>query len=91
MLLFDRRLPPVKFVFNIGQLALHACIALLVVHALAPAAGTVDTRTWVSALIATQASSIVGSSLIAAAISLSEGAGAAREPWIAHARAWTWS
>ncbi|HUA49805.1 MAG TPA: EAL domain-containing protein [Solirubrobacteraceae bacterium] len=73
VLLFDRRLPPVKLVFNLAQLALHACIALLVVHALAPVSGTVDTRTWISALIATQASSIVASSLIAAAISLSEG------------------
>jgi diguanylate cyclase (GGDEF)-like protein len=72
-LLLDRRLPPVKFVFNIGQLALHACIVLLVVHALAPGAGEVDTRTWISALMASQASSIVASLLIAAAISLSEG------------------
>jgi len=73
VLLFDRRLPPVKLVFNLGQLALHACIALLVVHILAPVSGTVDTRTWISALIAAQASSMVGSSLIAVAISLSEG------------------
>jgi diguanylate cyclase (GGDEF)-like protein len=73
VLLFDRRLPPVKLVFNLGQLALHACIALLVVHTLAPVSGTVDTRTWISALIAAQVSSIVGSALIAAAISLSEG------------------
>src|SRR5690242_12431488 len=29
VLLFDRRLPPVKFAFNIGQLALHACVAIL--------------------------------------------------------------
>jgi diguanylate cyclase (GGDEF)-like protein len=73
VLLFDRRLPPVKFVFNIGQLAVHACLAILVVHLLALDTGHVDTRTWVSALIALQVSSIVASSLIAAAISLSEG------------------
>ncbi len=73
VLLFDRRLPPVKLVFNLGQLAVHACIAILIVHLLTASAGQVDTRTWVSALIATQASSIVASSLIAAAISLSEG------------------
>jgi diguanylate cyclase (GGDEF)-like protein len=73
VLLFDRRLPPVKFVFNMGQLALHACIAILVAHALTPVTGQVDTRTWVSALLATQASSLVASSLIAGAISLSEG------------------
>ncbi|MGN6869407.1 MAG: hypothetical protein ACTHMY_13490, partial [Solirubrobacteraceae bacterium] len=73
VLLFDRRLPPVKFVFNIGQLAVHACIAILIVHLLTLGPGTVDTRTWVSALIATQVSALVGSSLILAAISLSEG------------------
>ncbi|HET6870123.1 MAG TPA: EAL domain-containing protein [Solirubrobacteraceae bacterium] len=73
VLLFDRRLPPVKFVFNIGQLAVHACIAILIVHLLTLGPGTVDTRTWVSALIATQVSALLGSSLILAAISLSEG------------------
>jgi diguanylate cyclase (GGDEF)-like protein len=73
VLLFDRRLPPVKFVFNMGQLAVHACLAILIVHLLAIDTGQVDTRTWVSALIATQASALVGSSLILAAISLSEG------------------
>src|SRR6185312_11519523 len=70
VLLFDRRLPPVKFVFNMGQLAVHACVAILIVHLLTLGGGVVDTRTWVSALIASQASSIVGSTLIAAAISL---------------------
>ncbi len=73
VLLFDRRLPPVKFVFNMGQLAVHACIAILIVHLLTVSTGEVDTRTWVSALIATQVSALVGSSLILAAISLSEG------------------
>jgi diguanylate cyclase (GGDEF)-like protein len=72
VLLVDRRHPPVKFVFNMAQLALHVCVALLVVHALAPVTGQVDTRTWVSALIATQASALIASSLIAGAISLSE-------------------
>jgi hypothetical protein len=46
---------------------------MLVRRGLPANTGHVNTRTWVSALIATQASSIVGSSLIAAAISLSEG------------------
>jgi diguanylate cyclase (GGDEF)-like protein len=73
VLLFDRRLPPVKFVFNIAQLALHAAIAIIVLRALAPAGAGVDTRTWVSALIATQVSGLVSVALIAAAISLSEG------------------
>lgn len=38
-LLFDRRLPTVKFMFNVAQFALHACIAVLVIHAIAPANG----------------------------------------------------
>jgi diguanylate cyclase (GGDEF)-like protein len=73
VLVFDRRLPPVKFVFNMAQLALHLCLALLVVHALTAAGGVVDTRTWISALLATQASSVVAPVLIAAAISMTEG------------------
>jgi diguanylate cyclase (GGDEF)-like protein len=73
VMLFDRRLPPVKFVFNISQLAVHACVAILVMHALAPVSDDVGSRTWVAALIATQASGFLTVALIAAAISLSEG------------------
>ena len=73
VMLFDRRLPPVKFVFNISQLAVHACVAILVMHALAPVSDDVGQRTWVAALIATQASGFLTVVLIATAISLSEG------------------
>jgi len=73
VLLFDRRLPPVKFVFNISQFAVHACVAILVIHALAPVSDHVDERTWVAALIASQASGFLTVVLIATAISLSEG------------------
>ncbi|MGH2886859.1 MAG: GAF domain-containing protein, partial [Solirubrobacteraceae bacterium] len=73
VMLFDRRLPPVKFVFNISQLAVHACVAILIMHALAPVSDDVGQRTWVAALIATQASGFLTVALIATAISLSEG------------------
>jgi diguanylate cyclase (GGDEF)-like protein len=73
VMLFDRRLPPVKFVFNISQLAVHACVAILVMHALAPVSDDVGQRTWVAALIAAQASGFLTVALIATAISLSEG------------------
>jgi diguanylate cyclase (GGDEF)-like protein len=73
ILLLDRRLPPIKFVFNIAQFALHACIAVLVVHAIAPTTGEVGPQTWLAALAATQASGLVTVLLIASAISLSEG------------------
>jgi diguanylate cyclase (GGDEF)-like protein len=72
MLLLDRRPPPIKFVFNIAQFGLHACIAVLVFHALAPKTG-VGPETWGAALLATQASGLVTVVLIAWAISLSEG------------------
>lgn len=73
VLLLVRRLPPVKFMFNIAQFALHACIAVLVIHALAPASGGVGPGTWIAAVVATQASGLVTVMLIAWAISLSEG------------------
>jgi diguanylate cyclase (GGDEF)-like protein len=73
ILLLDRRLPPIKFAFNIAQFALHACIAVLVVHAIAPSPSDVGPQTWLAALAATQASGLVTVLLIASAISLSEG------------------
>jgi diguanylate cyclase (GGDEF)-like protein len=73
ILLLDRRLPPIKFAFNIAQFALHACIAVLVVHAIAPSPSDVGPLTWLAALAATQASGLVTVLLIASAISLSEG------------------
>jgi diguanylate cyclase (GGDEF)-like protein len=73
VMLFDRRLPPVKFVFNFSQFAVHACIALIVIHALASASDHVGQRIWVAALIATQASGFVTVVAIAIAISLTEG------------------
>jgi diguanylate cyclase (GGDEF)-like protein len=72
MLLLDRRPPPIKFVFNIAQFGLHACIAVLVFHAIAPTSG-VGPQTWLAALLATQASGLVTVVLITSAISLSEG------------------
>jgi diguanylate cyclase (GGDEF)-like protein len=73
VLLLDRRLPPVKFVFNMAQFALHACIAVLVFQALAPHNGDVGPQTWLAALLGTQASGLASVALIASAISLSEG------------------
>src|SRR5437588_12064329 len=32
VLVFDRKLPPIKFVFNLAQFALATCIAVLVLH-----------------------------------------------------------
>jgi diguanylate cyclase (GGDEF)-like protein len=73
VLLFDRRLPAIKIVFNIAQFTLTTCLAVIIFRVLA---GTVDgfgPATWIFALIATQASAFVTVTLIGAAISLSEG------------------
>jgi diguanylate cyclase (GGDEF)-like protein len=72
VLVLDRRLPPIKFIFNLGQFALTTCIAVLVLHAVAPADGTMGPQMWIAALLATQAAGLVTVLLIAAAISLSE-------------------
>jgi diguanylate cyclase (GGDEF)-like protein len=73
VLVLDRRLPPIKFIFNLAQFALTTCIAVLVLHALAPASGEMGPQMWIATLLATQAGGAVAILLIAAAISLSEG------------------
>jgi diguanylate cyclase (GGDEF)-like protein len=73
VLVLDRRLPPIKFIFNLAQFALTTCIAVLVLHMAAPASGAMGPQMWIAALLATQAGGAVAILLIAAAISLSEG------------------
>jgi diguanylate cyclase (GGDEF)-like protein len=73
VLVLDRRLPPIKFIFNLAQFALTTCIAVLVLHLAAPESGTMGPQMWVAAVLATQAGGAVAILLIAAAISLSEG------------------
>src|SRR5215213_2931907 len=73
VLLFDRRLPAIKIVFNIAQFTLTTCLAVIVFRELA---GTVDgfgPMTWIFALLATQAAAVITVTLIGTAISLSEG------------------
>lgn len=73
VLALDRRLPPVKLLFNITQFGSCAAIAVLVMHALVPAEGQITMATWLAALIATQASALATVLLIAGARSLAEG------------------
>ncbi|HEY2652528.1 MAG TPA: EAL domain-containing protein, partial [Solirubrobacteraceae bacterium] len=72
VLLLDRRLPPIKFIFNLAAFTLTTCIAVLVLHALAPDSGALGPQMWIAVLVATQAAGLVTVLLIAAAISLSE-------------------
>jgi diguanylate cyclase (GGDEF)-like protein len=77
-LLLDRRLPPIKFVFNLAQFALCACIGIFVVHHLVSVPVELGPHLWAATFLATQASGVLTVLLIGAAISLSEGAMQAR-------------
>ncbi len=77
-LLLDRRLPPIKFVFNLAQFALCACIGIFVMHHLVSVPVEIGPHLWGATFIATQASGVLTVLLIGAAISLSEGAVQAR-------------
>jgi len=73
VLLFDRRLPLIKVVFNTAQFGLTTCIAVILFRTLADTVGSFGPAVWIFALIATQAAAVVTVLLIGAAISLSEG------------------
>lgn len=73
-LLLDRRLPPIKLVFNLAQFALAACVGLLVVHAIAASPEQVGPHVWIAVFAATLVGGLLTVFLIGAAISLSEGA-----------------
>jgi len=72
ILLLDRRLPPIKFIFNLAQFSLSTCIAVLMLHAIAPADGSLNPQMWLAVLVAKQAAGLLTVLLIATAISLSE-------------------
>ena len=72
-LVIERRLAPVKLVFNLSQFALAASLATMVVHLVAPDGAALDPHTWVAVLLGTQASAVITVMLIGIAISLSEG------------------
>ncbi len=73
VLLFDRKLPAIKFVFNIAQFTLTTCLAILIFRTLAETVEGFGPMIWIFALFATQASAVITVVLIGAAISLSEG------------------
>jgi diguanylate cyclase (GGDEF)-like protein len=73
-LLLDRRLPPIKLVFNLAQFALATCLGLLVVHAIVGSPEQVGPHLWAATFAATLAGGLLTVLLIGLAITLSEGA-----------------
>jgi diguanylate cyclase (GGDEF)-like protein len=67
-----RRQPAIKLVFNIGQFAVSASIAALVVHALAGSGVPAGPRLWFAVLVAAECADLTTVLLIAGAIYLSE-------------------
>jgi diguanylate cyclase (GGDEF)-like protein len=73
VLTFDRRLPPIKLVFNLALFAMSTTVAVWVLHLLAAPSDTLAPETAAAALAAVEIAGIVSVALISAAISLSEG------------------
>jgi diguanylate cyclase (GGDEF)-like protein len=72
-LMLDRKLPPIKLIFNLAQFTLAACLAVLVVHGLVDMHAEMGPRLWIAVFCATQVSAIAAVLLIGCAIGLSEG------------------
>jgi diguanylate cyclase (GGDEF)-like protein len=72
-LLLDRRLPPIKLFFNLGQFALSVCLANLICYWLSPVGTDWGPQLAIAVLIGAQVSATTCVALIGAAISLSEG------------------
>src|SRR5436190_4320094 len=72
-LVMDRRLPPIKTIFNIAQTALATCVAATVLHFLTGAADDIGPVVWIGVLAAVEASAVLTVALIGTAIRFSEG------------------
>ena len=74
MWIVDRRLPPLKVVFNVAQLTLATCVALTIVHAFSGTVHSIRPILWLITFGAVEAGALVTVALISIAITLSEGA-----------------
>src|SRR3954468_24540360 len=68
-----RRLPLIKLSFNLAQLALAACVAVVILHAVAGDAESLVPRTWIGAYVATLVSGALTILCIAGAIAIADG------------------
>ncbi len=71
-LVVHRRQTGMKLLFNVGHVALGACLAVVIFRAVAGDAPTFEPSSWVAALLATVATSTLSTGAITVAISLSE-------------------
>jgi diguanylate cyclase (GGDEF)-like protein len=71
--MLGRRLPLIKFVFNIVQFLLAVALGALTIHLLAGAGPSFGPRVWVGAMLGLQAGGVVTVLLLAAVISIADG------------------
>jgi diguanylate cyclase (GGDEF)-like protein len=72
-LVFHRRQSFVKLAFNVSQFTLGAVLGIAVFHAIRGESTTITDVAWIAVLAATLVMNLVGISMIASAIALSEG------------------
>jgi diguanylate cyclase (GGDEF)-like protein len=72
ILALQRKLPPLRLAFNLGQFLLGGCLAVLVFHAVAGSATDIDPGVWGAVALAAVANSVMAVLLISAAVSLSD-------------------
>jgi diguanylate cyclase (GGDEF)-like protein len=68
-----RRLPPIKLAFNLAQLALVVCVAVVVLRALAVPGDALEPATWIGLYVATLLTGALTIACIAGAIAITEG------------------
>src|SRR4051794_30433 len=71
--LLGRRLPPIKFVFNLAQFLFAVGLGAVVIHLLAGSDPSFGPRVWIGALLGLQAGGIVTVLLLAAVIWIADG------------------
>ena len=67
------RLPPIKIFFNLAQLALSVCVAVVLLRALAVPGDALEPTTWLGLYLATMVSGALTIACIAGAIAITEG------------------
>ena len=73
MALALRRLPPLKFVFNLMQFVFATALGYVVVHVIAGPGAEFGPRVWLGVLVALQLGGLVTIALISAAMWMTEG------------------
>src|SRR5947209_4531567 len=68
-----RKVPPIKFVFNVAQFALALCVAMISLRLVSGAHVVFGLRLWIGAYLGTQLGGIITILLLAAVMSLADG------------------